>query len=234
MPTQHGGYYTRDGSKVPSVTTVISRFKESGGLIKWGYGRGVEHERLRWQGKPAPTGLYDKGGETADAAQAGTIAHALVESHVKGENVIERAREWSDCDVSVKRRAWNAYEQYCEWQANSKIVLTHTEMPNVSEKHRFAGTLDALGVDAKGNRILVDFKTSNKVYGDHLIQLGAYAILVEENHPDLTPVGSHILRFAKETADFAHHYYGELEEEKRSFLLMRELYELTYKIGKRA
>ena len=32
MPTPKKGYYV-DGEKVPGVTTVLGRFKESGGLI---------------------------------------------------------------------------------------------------------------------------------------------------------------------------------------------------------
>ena len=38
-------YRGADGKKLPSVTTVLSRFKESGGLIRWAYGQGQAKER---------------------------------------------------------------------------------------------------------------------------------------------------------------------------------------------
>src|SRR6516225_4019637 len=37
MPTAHSGYFIADGTKVPSVTQVISRFKDSGALIHWAW-----------------------------------------------------------------------------------------------------------------------------------------------------------------------------------------------------
>ena len=46
--------------------------------------------------------------------------------------------------------------------------------------------------------------------------------------------GFHLLRVRKETADFSHHSWVNLDEELRAFVLMRELYDLVYRIGKRA
>jgi len=234
VPTPKGGYRTKDGIKAPSVTTVLGRFKDSGGLIKWAYKQGREHENLAMRGLPAPEHLYDV---TGKAALAGTIAHDLIEAHVLSggdEAQVKAAGAKHEADPDTKRKAWNSYLQFKQWLLNTNIVVTHTEMGLVSEKHRFGGTLDGVGRDAAGVRVLIDWKTSNAVYGEYLIQLAAYALLLEENEPDLAPQGFHLLRVAKESADFAHHYYGELEREKRAFLLMRELYDLTYATDRRA
>ena len=64
MPTAKAGYYLVDGTRVPSVTTVLGRFKESGPLIHWAWGLGI-------QGK-------DYREERDKAADAGTLAHAAV------------------------------------------------------------------------------------------------------------------------------------------------------------
>lgn len=242
MPTPREGYRTADGQKVPSVTTILGRFKDSGGLIKWAYKQGREHENLAMRKLPAPAHLYDR---VQEAAQAGTIAHDMIEQHV--------LQGWQELDLKgftralypevksavgaapeILARAQNAYLQFVQWLANSKLVITKTEMGSVSERHRFGGTLDAIGRDSAGRVVLIDWKTSNAVYGDMLCQLAAYALLLEENYPEHAPQGFHLLRVAKESADFAHHYYGELEREKRAFLLMRELYELVYAIERRA
>ena len=232
MPTPRDGYRTADGVKAPSVTTILGRFKDSGGLIKWAYKQGREHENLAMRKLPAPANLYDKVGE---AALAGTIAHHLIDTHIRhgADKVSEYAAEYTNTDPDVKRRAWNGYQQFVKWLTNSRIVVEAHERQLISEKHRFGGTPDAVGVDADGNFVLVDWKTSNKLYGGMLIQLAAYSLLLEEREGRI-PQGAHILRVAKESADFAHHYYGELEREKKAFLLMRELYDIVYAIERRA
>ena len=236
MPTPREGYRTADGVKVPSVTTILGRFKDSGGLIKWAYKQGREHENLAMRKLPAPAHLYDK---VEEACQAGTIAHDMIESYVLdgcayGDHFMGTKEKYAEENPSVKDRARNAFSQFLKWLSNSRITVTHTEMGLVSEQHKFGGTLDAVGKDADGAIVLIDWKTSNAVYGDYLTQLAAYSLLLEEKQPELAPTGYHLLRVAKESADFAHHHYGDLTNEKRAFLLMRELYELVYKIEKRA
>jgi len=269
MATPSAGYRTKDGKRVPSVTTIIGRFKDSGALIKWGYSQGREHERIQSQnhviehfrelvpklggdalavaemcalmfGKnwevreltPAPGSLYEV---TEKAANAGTIAHDLIEQHVLQGGVVqtEVLPQHQKAEKSVLDRAWNSYAQFQRWLAQTRIQITHTEMGLVSEKHRFGGTLDGIGVDADGKRVLIDWKTSNAVYSDYLIQLAAYGLLLDECQPELAPQGFHLLRVAKESADFGHLYWGELDEQKEAFLLMRRLYELDYITKKR-
>ncbi len=46
MPHPKGGYRDADGKRIPGVTTIIGRFKESGALIRWAYGRGRDGEEL--------------------------------------------------------------------------------------------------------------------------------------------------------------------------------------------
>lgn len=68
--------YLIDGKRVPSVTTVISRFKESGALMYWCWDQGRQGLDYR---------------QTRDAAaDAGTIAHAMVEAFIRnGEGEYE-------------------------------------------------------------------------------------------------------------------------------------------------
>lgn len=246
MATPTNGYWL-DGKRLPSVTTILGRFKESGSLIKWAYRQGRDHQRLEDAGQPAPRDLYDKDATTAQAALAGTIAHDMIETFILGQHP-EANEEVVAVEIATKygagredgpapevlARARNSFRQFIEWWSNTRLSVTHTEMGLMSKLHRYGGTLDAVGTDSKGRVVLIDWKTSNAVYGDYLYQLAAYALLLEENHPELKPEGFHLLRVAKETADFAHHYFGELEQEKRAFILMRELYEIDARTKKRA
>jgi hypothetical protein len=93
--------------------------------------------------------------------------------------------------------------------------------------------VDAIGRNAKGKIVLLDWKTSNAIYQDYLIQLAAYALLLEECS-DYRPEGFHLLRISKESADFAHHFFGELEDAKTMFKLYRQCYDLDAKLKKRA
>jgi hypothetical protein len=242
MPTPREGYRTKDGQKVPSVTTILGRFKDSGGLIKWAYKEGRTHENLAMRNLPAPAHLYDN---VEKAALAGTIAHALVDAFIRdgsreGERFESTKEEYSTALGEVKTRAWNAYQQFRKWLNSTRMKVFGHERQLVSEKHRFGGTPDADGYepdavaqDANGDYVLIDWKTSNKVYGEMIVQLAAYAILIEEVDGKVVK-GAHLLRFAKETADFAHHYYGELEREKELFLLYRRAYDIAYAVEKRA
>jgi hypothetical protein len=210
------GYKNAAGNRIPGTTTIIGRFKESGGLLQWAFRQGQSG---------APT-LY---AERDKAAEAGTIAHDMIEAFILGkpQPVVTAAPE-------LLAKASNAFAQFIEWHEQSRIEIIATETVYVSERHQFGGTVDAIGRDTKGRIVLVDWKTSNAIYQDYLIQLAAYALLIEEIRPEWTPSGFHLLRVSKESADFAHHFFGELEDAKRAFVLMRELYDIDYVLKKRA
>jgi len=211
------GYRNAAGDRIPGTTTIIGRFKESGGLLQWAFK----------QGQSGAANLYEKRDQ---AAEAGTLAHDMIEAHILGKAHAIAV----GTDEVIAARANNAFSQFREWQELTRIEIVATEKPYVSERYQFGGTVDAIGRDTKGRIVLVDWKTSNAVYTDMLIQLAAYALLLEECEPQYTPQGFHLLRVAKESADFAHHFYGELEDAKRQFLLFREAYGLDQRIKKRA
>jgi len=199
--------------RVPSVTTIIGKFKPAGGLIHWAWdlgSRGIDYRTVR-----------------DNAASCGTYAHAMVEAWIKGQDP-----DTVDGPDELIMKARNAFQLFLKWAGQTKLRVTETEVPLVSEKYRFGGTLDAMLVD--GELSLGDWKTSNSIHSDYLFQLAAYAILWEENRPDRPITGGfHLLRFAKDTPDFSHYFWGELDEAKRGFLLMRELYDIRADLDRR-
>jgi hypothetical protein len=216
MARPYAGYKNSAGEKIPGVTTIIGRFKESGGLLQWAFK----------QGQSGAPNLY---AERDKAAEAGTLAHDMIECHILGKPFATNVT-----DPALLTKAQNAFTQFLEWQEQSRIEIVATEKSYVSEKHQFGGTVDAIGRDMKGRIVLLDWKTSNAIYTDMLIQLAAYALLLEECAPEYTPQGFHLLRVAKESADFAHHFFGELEDAKKQFILFRSAYDLDKSIKKRA
>lgn len=230
MPTPRQGYRTADGQRVPSVTTILGRFKESGALMKWAYSTGREHGRLEALEQEAPASLYEVSGKAADI---GTAAHAMVEVFIDGGNP-KAAAAYLELSAEDRAKAENAFGMYREWADQSKLEIIEQEMMLVSEVHRFGGTPDAIG--RIGDQLcLVDWKTSNAVYADYLLQLAAYRVLWEEANPDRPLTGGfHLCRFSKDHGDFAHHYYRDLSDAWEMFRHLRAAYALDYGLKKRA
>lgn len=216
MPTPKKGYFLKDGRRVPGTTTVIGRFKESGALIWWAWNEGKEGRDYRETSKKA--------------ADAGTLAHAMVEAHIKKLPSPDR----TGVPDEVQMKAAAAYLAYLQWEESTKLEILETEIALVSEKYEFGGTPDAIGY-LNGVLSLVDWKSSNAVYADHLIQMAAYKELWTECRPEYPITGGfHLCRFSKEHGDFAHHYFPNLDEAWEQFVLFRRAYEIDKGLKKRA
>lgn len=215
------GYRNAAGESVPGVTTIIGRFKESGPLLHWAFAQG----KLAEQGKIAH--LYDARDKAADA---GTLAHDLIEAHIHKrptKPLLAAAPE------PIREKAANAFEQFKGWAKMTRLKVLATELPLVSEQYQFGGTIDAVA-EIAGKAVLLDWKTSNGVYADYLLQLAAYQQLLHECTEYRVAGGFHLLRVAKENADFAHHHWGELDDAWRAFVLYREAFDIDKRLKKRA
>lgn len=212
-PGRPKSYHTADGKRVPSVTTITARFKESGGLIWWANNQGLE-------------------GKTTDEARkgatdVGSIVHAMVEARLHGQRAAKIPPEFRD-------RVLSAYSAWEQWMENSRFEIVSTEQPIVSEVHFYGGTLDCVMRDSRGRLALGDWKSSNAVYADYLLQLAAYGALWNETQDEKLTGGYHLVRFSKEHGDMEHRFYPELVEPLEMFLLLRRAYELDKAVKKRA
>lgn len=233
MPTQRGGYYTKDGLKRPSVTTILGRYKESSGLIQWAYGRGREHGRKEALGQEAPTHLYDEVGKSADV---GTLVHAMAEDYVNQRDPWERWRKESpELPEDGGEKARRAFQAFLDWFGMTRLEIVYTEVPMVSEKLMCGGTMDWIARTQNGELVMGDTKTSNAVYADHIVQVAAYRLLWNETHPDEPLIdAAHVCQFNKEFGDFAHHHYSGLANEEEYFRLLRMAYARDLEIQRRA
>jgi hypothetical protein len=199
-------YKDHRGRRLPSVTTIIARFKEAGGLLYWANQQGLEGKTL------------DQA--RLEATTPGILAHRAGEDHIHARP--DTALTGTGDLVDQARRA---YQTYLHWEQVHQITFRHTEVSLISEKYAFGGTLDAIGMIGDA-LIILDWKCANSVYADYLFQLAAYGLLWTENYPDHPLTGGfHLCRFSKEQGDFSHHYFPALEHEAETFLLMRELFD---------
>ncbi len=222
MPTPKKGYFLADGTRVPGTTTVLGRFKDSGPLIRWAWKRGKDFP---------DEDLY----ATRDEAGAiGTAAHAMVEERINGFDPENALALLELADGKARDRARNAFRMYEAWASMSNLEIVAQEMQLVSEEYRFGGTPDAIG-RVGGELCLVDWKTSNGVYSDYLLQLAAYKHLWEVNNPDQPLTGGfHLCRFSKDFGDFSHHYYDELDKAWEMFKHLVLAYQFDNELKRRA
>lgn len=204
----HTQYKTKDGARVPSVTTVIGILNKPA-LLNWAWElgtQGIDYKAVRDQ-----------------AGDIGSLAHYLIMSDIKGEK--PDVSEYSKNDLG---KAETCLLKYYEWQKKYEIKPLLTEKVLVSEQWRFGGTIDCFAETPQGN-ILVDFKTGKAIYDEHLIQVAAYSKLLEEKNYLHNRVM--ILRIGRdETEGFEERMVGNLEPYWRIFLNCLAIYTLQGEI----
>jgi len=177
MARPKSGYRLANGQPVPGVTTVIKTLSESEGLIHWAWGlgkKGVDYRAVRQK-----------------AADVGTLTHDLIEAHLRGTT----PPTCKDKDMLAK--AVRAFDSWQSWFDGQDIRVQAFERPLVSEAHGFGGTIDATGLSYDSTFLLVDWKTSKRLYAEYLAQIGGYAILLAENEI-AQPKGAVLMRADKE------------------------------------
>lgn len=213
------GGYKIDGKRVPGVTSVTGRFKESGGLLHWAWQQGLDGKNFM---------------ESRDkAADAGTVCHEMIEADWHGTTF-----DHSKYDAEILQKADHAFLAYLEWKDQSKLQVIKPELTLLSTKYMFGGTQDAIMVNDR--LALGDWKTSGGIYGDMLVQIaGGYSLLWKENFPDEPLSGVQLIRFSKpeqpdDPISFHHHYWSAeiFPLCERQFLLWREAYDLDKRIKK--
>lgn len=195
----HTKYTNKAGIVVPSVTTII------GNNLGWN-----KNVLIGWARKMAMQGI-DPYKVRDQAGSIGTLAHKLVEYHLLKKEV-DFLSEYSKDDQEL---AQNAFEAFLEWEDSVDLKPVEMEERLVSEWHQFGGTID-LQAYVNGKFSLVDFKTSNGIYPDHVIQLSAYEKLMTE--AGNAPETKYILHLHKERGDFKPLPYYDLEEYWEVFL----------------
>jgi genome maintenance exonuclease 1 len=159
-------YCLPDGSKVPSVTTILDKTKPEESRIALANWRKAVGEQRAQQ-------------ITTEAANRGTRMHSYLEHYVLNED--------------MKPLPGNPFA-HPSWFMAAEVILKGlqhvdefwgTEVP-LYYSGLYAGTTDLIG-SWKGRPAILDFKQSNKVkkreyIGDYFLQLAAYAAAHNEMH----------------------------------------------------
>ena len=210
-------YKTADGKRVPGVTTILSRFKESGGLIHWAWNLGTQ-------------GIDYRAARDA-AGDVGHLAHQWIDDHLHGRDL---APSPDGTSPDTRDKAGAALQAFRDWTRQVRLEVLDTERPLISEQHRFGGTYDAIAV-CDGTLMLLDWKSSNRIYPEYVCQIAAYRALIHENAKGAAvPEAACLLRVGKEMGDFHYHSFppAVLDVGWAAFLHMRALYDIDATLKK--
>jgi len=155
----HIRYKTSDGKIVPGATTIT-------GLLNKPY-------LIRWANQLGLEGI-DSSTYTDEAAKTGTLAHAMIQADLQGTQL--DLSQFSPVQVDL---AENACLSWYEWKKHHEVVPVHCEVPFVSDRMGYGGTVDCYCM-LDGKPTLLDFKTGKAIYPEYFVQLAAYAELLRE------------------------------------------------------
>jgi len=185
-------YKNKDGGKVCGVTTILNN-------IGW------NKEPLKyWAWKCGCDGINYREA-TKNACDAGTLGHYLVDCFIKHKK--EDADYVKTFPDEIQVLGQKSFQNFLEWANMLKFKPVITEVNLISEVYQYGGTPDCIA-EVNKKLALFDWKTSNGVYIEMLLQMYAYKVVWEENYPDKQLTGGiHLVRFTKETASFHHHHW---------------------------
>ncbi len=192
---------------MPGVTTICGRIKKTDALIPWAL-------KLAREGK-SHTEERDRAG------RIGTLAHEMVEAHL-----LSNTLDFASADSKEVEIAMTAYSAWLDWwtDTSSYFSVVDLEVSMLSREYGYGGTLDALMRDKTGRLWLMDWKTSNGIYADALMQLAGYIQLIKECG-DETPTHVGIVNFTKAGRwEFLSWTVEEIEVFRELFLIALSAY----------
>jgi hypothetical protein len=210
------------------VTTVLQIIDKSIALIPWACK--MMAEKLLLKTVPVSTDVtgtkyvymtYDEFEKTVTAAKTahkekleaagkiGTMAHDWIEQYIKAEIAGTLVNSY----YPSEERAANCCGAALKWMKEHHVRWISTETKIYSKKHGYAGTMDGLCyIDSCGNPLccpvpfrdrfsLIDWKSSNALHIEYIIQTAAYQQAYEEEHEKLID-DRWVIRLGKDDGKF--------------------------------
>jgi hypothetical protein len=187
--------------KVPSVTRITSIVDKSGPLIYWASDNtlnlcknailpGTEYSEIYldavWKAARSESQRIK-----SEAGKRGTHIHVAIESLLKSGGVVQGISSEAD--------------EVCKWLQSNCITVTDSERKIYSRRHRYSGTLDAIGT-IEDKVYLLDWKTSKHVYPEFRLQTAAYVAAYEEEFPSQKIEGRYIVQIAEDGTIHPHYF----------------------------
>jgi len=153
-------YFLQSGQEIAGVTTILNVYAKVA-LPNWANKLGREGIKL--------TEYLE------ERASIGTMAHDII-----AEYFLTRQKPAENCSDKKNIEARECFGKFLEIEKKHEFEWIEIESSLTSEVYEFGGTPDYYGL-IDGIMTVGDWKTSDGVYDNMIIQLGAYYMLLKEN-----------------------------------------------------
>jgi hypothetical protein len=237
------GVIAKQGLADWAMKLAMERVKEAlvGGRVL----NEVELERLVEDAKGAADRVRDESGAI------GRAAHRWIESHI-GRQMAGGLPSWGQPVEALPLHpgARAAVEAFLGWELDATPTYLASERKVFSREHHYTGTTDAIALirgslvdawreakrgrvveavrDLAKRRVVLDFKTSNRVFVEAHLQVMAYDIAVSEEM-GVRSDDRVILHLPKEAGKKARPIVcGDYETDREAFLAVRKVYKRIF------
>jgi len=224
-PVKHR--YKINGEYANGVTTALGVIAKPQ-LIWWAAKMASEHFKERLVPGKALDELeiqdLCEGARTAHnrkkdkAADAGTYIHNYIEAFVNGENP----------EMPVNTDLQGVINDFMEWWNKTDIEVISPEQVFCSPTLMLAGTAD-LVCKVDGKLTIMDWKTGSGIYPEMFMQMAAYALMWEEEHPDQPIERLHVVNCSVKNM-FQDQYREDVALFKEAYLEALALYKTVKNI----
>ena len=189
-------YQLRD-KELPRVTTILN-ILDKPALVPWAakitasafkdaVSKSLDclSEELLDEIEREAKGAYRK--KSTEAMDIGTRVHKIIETWIESDGVLT-------LDEVIDPYAKRGLEAFLSWGEEHDIEIISYEQV-VTDNRYYAGRYDLLA-KVDGKLTLIDFKTASGIWFSNWLQLGGYAIAIDEPVEEIA-----VLRIDKETGD---------------------------------
>ncbi len=206
--------YIKDNQYIVGMSSIL-KYLSAPQLENWKKAQLMNAVKFALENADIPPDVVDKvisnakadvNKRSEDILSIGKIVHELIEKWLKKEKFTLPKNE-------IHLNCFNKFKKF--WKKH-KLKLMESEKILYSEKG-FAGTLDIVAKDGKGNLWLIDVKTSSGFFLTHIYQLHGYKLAYEEQTGKKINK-MYIVRLPKSDDDFEAREFTFQKQHQNAFL----------------
>lgn len=206
-------FYDEKGRQLLSVTKVSGLIDKSNILMGWA---------IKLMGQYLINEMVN-GNDRITEELIETAKKKYKEAQMEAKDIGKEIHEWISQWILGKKpkmpeneKVVNGISAFLKFQKENKFKWIESERIVYSKKHNYAGFLDAVAMNVK-ERILVDFKSSNGIYPEMVLQVAGYKIAYEEETKKKIDRAM-IIRLGKETGEFEVRELDDMGKDEKAFL----------------
>ena len=170
--------HTLDGQPLYGTSTVIKEIMPPF-LAKWGAQCAVDFLKENPEQWSGAVSAWSK--VRQKAADKGTDRHSVLESYVTRMITDFDGIPQLLNDQNEKDAEWEKIQSFAKWSVSNIARFVFAEKNTYSRELWVGGIIDCVAYLKSGELVVIDFKSSREAYFNHFIQVGGYALQLDES-----------------------------------------------------